>query len=217
MEYENCNITRTKKFGDRSDGFRIKKLSATQIASIRYMKGRLSGQVFSNFNIDLTKTENFIKENRSELKGLSMQIIVFSALVRTYAKFPRCGRFIIGNKLYGRDYTKINIMIKPTYTEDDEEILLPLLFNRNETLPDVLKIYNETLKFHLNELSIRKKKKEYGYKTPAQWFEGNIDYIAAKLSKIVMFLDKHRLLPGSLMEISPFHGSAFVTNVGSIR
>ena len=210
------NETRKKRFGDRRDGYRIRNLSATTTASIRFMRSRLEAQVFSSFDVDLTKTEAFMRDHKDDLKGISLQTILFSALVRTYAKYPRCGRFIVGKKLFGRDYTRINMMVKPTYDEDDEEVLLTMNFNRGETLKEVINIYNESLEKTLSEASIKKQEAEKGFKGPIKWLIGNIDMIGAKLSGLVMFIDKRRLLPASLMEISPFHGNAFFTNVGSI-
>lgn len=208
--------SREKRFGDRCDGYRIRNLSATSTAAIRFMPSRMEAQVFSNFDIDLTKTEAFMREHKDDLKGISLQTIIFSALVRTYAKFPRCGRFIIGKKLYGTDYTKINLLVKPTFDEDNEEVLLPLLFNRTETLPQVITKYNEELAKTLKDVENKKEQLKKGYKNPISWINGNIDMIGARLSGLIMFLDKHNKLPASIMEISPFHGSAFFTNVGSI-
>jgi len=216
MNEKELLTTRKKRLGDRCDGYRIRHLSATSTAAIRFMRSRLEAQVFSNFDIDLTRTEAFIREHKNDLKGISLQTIIFAALVRTYAKFPRCGRFIIGKKLYGTDYTKINILVKPTFDEDDEEVLLPLLFNRTETLPQVIKKYNQELTKTLKEVQDKKRQLEEGYKNPISWINGNIDMIGARLSGLIMFLDRHNKLPASIMEISPFHGSAFFTNVGSI-
>lgn len=200
---------RKKRFGDRVDGYRIHNLSATSMAAIRFMRSRLEAQVFSNFDIDLTNTEAFMRKHKTDLKGVSLQTIIFAALVRTYAKYPRCGRFIIGKKLYGTDYTKINILVKPSFDENDEEVLLPLMFNRSETLPEVINKYNESLEKTLIEVAQKKKDLEKGKKI-------NIEMIGARLSGLIMFLDRHNKLPASIMNISPFHGSAFFTNVGSI-
>lgn len=210
------NETRKKRFGDRCDGYRIRHLSATTTATIRFMKSRLEAQVFSNFDIDLTKTEAFMRDHKDDLKGISLQTILFAALVRTYAKFPRCGRFIVGKKLYGRDYTRVNLMIKPTYDEDDEEVLLTMMFDRSETLQDVIRIYNESMDKTIAEVNKKREDAAKGYTGLISWFNGNIDMISSKLSGLVMFLDRKRVLPASLLEMSPFHGNAFFTNVGSI-
>lgn len=205
-----------KRVGDRPDGYRIRHLSATAVGAMGFMRSRVEAQVFSTFEPDLTKTEAFIQEQKDNLKGISLQTILFASMIRAYAKYPRCGRFIIGKKLYGREDLRINIMVKPKYDVDEEEILVPILFDRSETLPQVIEKYNAALEYRLEQNEQKKIAVAQGFKNPKAWISNNIDLLGSYMSGLVMFLDRHRLLPMSLLEISPFHGTIFVTNGGSI-
>lgn len=205
-----------RKIGDRVDGYRIRKLNATAIGAIGFMRSRVEAQVTTSFEADLSKTEAFIQQHKQDLKGISLQMIIFAAFIRAYAKYPRCSRFIIGKKLYGRDDLRINIMVKPKFDEDEEEIMVPITFDRSETLQEVIEKYNRALTEKMEENEHKKKENSAQHKSIRKWFVNNIDLISAHMSGLAMFLDKHRLLPKSLIEISPFHGTIFFTNGGSI-
>lgn len=204
-----------RRLGDRTDGYRIRNLSATSVGAMGFMRSRVEAQVLSTFEADLTKTEEFIKHHREDLKGLSVQTIIFAALVRAYGKYPRCKRFIIGRKMYCSNKIRINIMVKPKYDIEEEEILVPIVFDGSETLPQVIEKYNTALAYRLEE-NERKKQANNGKMNPAVWINNNLEMIAARLSGLVMFLDRHNFIPASFFEISPFHGTIFVTNGGSI-
>ena len=42
------------------------------------------------------------------------------------------------------------------------------------------------------------------------------DWLYKLIVNILMFLDKHGMMPKAIIELSPFHASAYLTNVGSL-
>ena len=206
---------RKKRFGDRKDGFRLRNLGVMANASIKFMKRRCDSQVLSCFELDITDTVSFIRKNHHEMKKLSLQMILYAALVRTYARYPRMNRFIVGSRCYGRDYVRINIIAKPKLDADSEEYLVPVYFDRSETLPQVIEKYSaafEKIKYE------NQKQKEMEASRPSilKILLNNLTAMATKLGGVLVTLDRINLAPKAFLEISPFHGSAFVTNMGSL-
>ena len=100
--------------------------------------------------------------------------------------------------------------IKKSLTDDGPETTVKLDFKGNE---DIF-----TIKRKLDNAIEKDKKIENSNKTDQMVNILNImpSSLIRVIVKFLMFLDKHGLLARKIIELSPFHTSTFVTNVGSI-
>ena len=201
-------------FGHRSDGKAIKNINPFFKVIPNVMMKRSDSQVFFKQNISLKGMDEYINKKSSEgIKVSYMEIFFFfffAAIVRTIYERPSLNRFAINGVLYERNKISISIAIKKNLNDDGQETTVKLEFDGTENIFEI--------KEKLNSLIKNNKKMET---------ENNTDSFAKLLNKMsygsvrrivkfLKFLDKHGILPKKIIDLSPFHTSTFVTNVGSI-
>lgn len=197
-------------FGHRSDGKAIKNINPFFKVIPNVMMKRSDSQVFFKQNISLKGMDEYINKKSSEGIKFSYMEIFFAAIVRTIYERPSLNRFAINGVLYERNKISISIAIKKNLNDDGQETTVKLEFDGTENIFEI--------KEKLNSLIKNNKKMEN---------ENNTDSFAKLLNKMsygsvrrivkfLKFLDKHGILPKKIIDLSPFHTSTFVTNVGSI-
>ena len=204
---------RKRRLGDRYDGYKVRNLDPVFGIIPYIMRSRLDSQIFFEEEIDITGLRSFIVENRKDIPGLSMYHFFIAALVRTMAQRPRINRFVSGGKIYSRNYIRISLTVKKAMSKDGEEGNLNPEFEPSDTLADV------TAKFNAALAEVRAEEEAAA---------GNDTDITVKLLNMLpgfikrwfinfmRHLDSCGMMPKIINKVSPFHSSAYVTNVGSI-
>ena len=197
-------------FGKRSDGRMLKKVDPIFMIIPHIMKKRSDAQVFYTEDISLAPLDEYIAKKDAEGIKMSYMSIIYAAVVRIIAQRPSLNRFVVNGKVYARNSIDVCLTIKKGMSEDAEETNLKLHFNGSENIFDVK-----------NKLDAEiAKNKEISEKNNMDIFVKAIAYIPnwvlRAIINFLMFLDRHELLPKSIIEISPFHTSAYLTNVGSL-
>jgi len=197
-------------FGKRCDGRELKNVSPIFKLIPSIMKERSDAQVFFNEDIILKGMDEYIDQKKQEGINLSYMDILFAAVVRTIALRPQLNRFVINGRIYARNQILISIAIKKNLTDDGEETNLKLSFDGTENLLEV--------KTKLDE-AIKENKKVEAENTTDK-FANTLSKIPTSVIKLairfIKHLDNHGHLPKSLIALSPFHTSAYITNVGSL-
>lgn len=193
------------------EGRKLKSIDPMNAVSVYIMPNRIGAANQFRESIDIETTEKYIREKRNQgHKGLGMMHIVLAAYVRTIAKYPSINRFIRGQKIYARNSIELCLTIKKQLKLHAPETVIKIPAKPSDTLHDVY--------FNTMNLVETNKKEES---------ESGMDFAAKVLSVIpgvflkfsVWFLkalDYFGLLPGFLVRLSPFHGSMFLTNMGSL-
>lgn len=168
-----------------------------------------SNKFYATVNID--KCEQLIRRKRAEgMAGLGMIHIFMAAYVRTISALPGINRYIRRQRVYARNGIEICMAIKKVMELNAPETVVKLNAMPSDTLDS---IYNR-----LTE-EIEKNREEGDH--------NNMDIAARVLVKIpsvllrftvwfLKLLDYFGLLPRFLTKLSPFHGSLFITNMGSL-
>ena len=199
-----------KRWGDRYDGRRIRKGDPTNIIMPYLMKERSDAQVFFDSEIDLTNVDKIIQEKRKQGLDIGILDYMLTAIVRTLSQFPRINRFIAGRRLYARDEIRISMVVKKELSVNAEETAVKFNFKPDSTIYDI----NSTLR---NLISENKGKES---SNDMDGFIGILNHLPRPLFSITInfltWLDFHGKLPKFIHELSPFHTSVFLTNMGSI-
>ncbi len=197
-------------FGRRSDGKELKHVSPFFRIMPCIMKERNDSQVYFNQDLVLKKMEDYINSKAAENIKITILDIVFAGIIRILAERPKLNRFVINGRIYARNKITLAITIKKSLTDEGDETTVKVDFDGAENLFEV--------KDKLQALIVQNKDK---------LAVNGTDKIAGILSKIptavlkfavglFRFLDKRGCLPKSIIEVSPFHTSAVITNVGSL-
>lgn len=203
---------RKRRFGDRSDGYRLRSLQPLSKVSPYIMPNRSGASVYFHESIEITEAENYIRKKRNQgLKGFGMMHLLLAAYARVASQRPGVNRFLSGQRVYSHDGDlAVLITIKREMTLDAEETIVKVHLSPSDTADDVYR--------KLQKLIDENKEENSGsdFDNAAKIF----NYIPGLLLKnaiwLLKVLDYFGLLPKSLIEVSPFHGSMYITSMGSL-
>lgn len=197
-------------FGFRSDGKRVKNVSLLFRIIPHIMRTREDSQVYFSQDVPIKFMEAYINKKAQEGIKLSYMHIIYAAIVRTIYERPWLNRFVIDGRTYDRNDIFVSLTIKKSLEDSSPETVVKLRFTGKETILDIKEKLEGAI---LQNKDIKMK--------------NNMDKLVLALGKtpnivlklvvgLFKVLDKYGLLPKKIIELSPFHTSAFLTNVGSL-
>ena len=192
----------------RKDGRRIETADPMYKVAMHVMSKRNDAINCTKLYIPTAPIQTYLNEKRKQGYSLSHLTVVLAAFVRTVAEYPALNRFIIHQTLYARNELTVGmVVLKPG---EHEGTMNKMYFNPGDTIFDIQKTLdayveqnrapgetNATDKMISTLLSVP------GLCRFGVWF--------------LMKLDNFGLLPKSIIDLSPFHCSMTITNLGSIR
>jgi hypothetical protein len=174
------------------------------------MKHRNDSQIFFEERIYLEKPQKVIRQLRKEGYKVGFLHIVLASMVRVISQKPKINRFISGKKCYARNEISISLAIKKDMSEDGEETTIKVNFDPNDTIYDVCDKLNAAIDLN--------KKEETANNTDkiAKLFSLIPGFVLSFVMGFIKMLDYIGILPRFLINLSPFHASLFVTDLGSL-
>lgn len=197
-------------FGLRSDGRKIKTLGPIFRVIPHVMKQRSDAHVYYTQDLPLKYLDAYIAKKDQEGIKMSYMNIIYAALVRLLAEKPALNRFVMDGRTYARKGIHISLAIKKEMTEESEETTIKIPFIGSENIFEI--------KEKLDSIIINNKdlNTENSTDKVAKLLSLVPDWLFKFIVNILMFLDKHGMMPKVIINASPFHTSAFLTNVGSL-
>ncbi len=199
-----------RRFGDRADGRRIRSINGMARVACYIMPDRSGSSNRIRDTINTEKIDEYIREKKAQgYKSFSFMHVILSSYLRIVAQMPAINRFISGQEIFARHGIEIAMTIK-------KEMTL--------TAPDtVIKIHPDASMTSVELYEMLKKEIDDYRNSPG----GDFDETANSLGKIPRFLmrfimavlrtlDYHGHLPKSLLKVSPFHCSLYITSMGSL-
>ncbi len=199
------------QFGDRLDGRRVHGMPIMTKVTPHLMPTRVGRSNYISDTVEITEMEEFIRQKRAEgYKQFGIMHVVIASYVRTTAEFPELNRFVAGQKVYHRYETSVNMVVKKEMNKEAADSSVKVLFDPADTATDVYEKFNAAVE----------KAREQGISNGYDSITYVLDYlpsvIMALFGWLVRFLDYFSILPMPLERVSPFHGSMFITAMGSL-
>ncbi len=203
-------MKKRRRFGDRKDGYKLRKADPFFRIIPHLMPHRNDAQVFFEDRIYLDETHRLIRQLRKDGYKLGFLHVLIASMVRTISQKPKINRFVVGRKTYARNEISFSLAVKKNMSEDSEETIIKVKFEPEATIYDVIEKVNKAIESNKGDDT-----------------KNNTD-VAAKiftmlpgfLLRFAMFnvraLDNRGWLPRFMTELSPFHASMFITDLGSI-
>ena len=199
-----------KRFGDRKEGRKVRTLHPMEYVSPYIMVERNDASNFFRDSFEVTKAEEFIKKKRDEgLKDFGYTHLLIATYVRVVSQFPGINRFIGGQKIYARDEIIVNMMVKKKMQTNEQGTAIKVKFDPSDTIDQVYHKFQNAV----NEV----------YEGGSNGFDQTaalINKIPGLLKKFIVWclktMDYFDILPRAISNVSPFHGSLFVTSMGSL-
>ncbi len=208
---------RKRRLGDRKDGYKVRNLDPMGRLIPFIMRSKTDSWVLFEDKIDITHTQDFLHDmRRSQIPGLTLYHIIFASIVRTYSQIPELNRFVAGSNIYARNEMKGAMVVMKGMQRDSERTTITPRFELDATLPEVV----EEIEKHHKPIDKTVKVREDANANPLDKLEIALDYLPNFLLTFVFgllkWMDKHGWIPKFLTDLSPFHTSIFLTNMGSI-
>lgn len=197
-------------FGLRSDGRKLKTLDPMFRVIPHIMKLRSDAQVYYTQDLPIKKIDEYIAKKEQEGIKLSYMNIIYAAIVRLLAEKPHLNRFIMDGRTYARHDVVVSLTIKKGMSEDSEETNIKLHFTGKENIFEIKEKLDSSIMFN-KDTNVQNNTDKL-----IKLLSFLPDWLYKLIVNILMFLDKHGMMPKAIIELSPFHASAYLTNVGSL-
>lgn len=199
-------------WGDRSDGRRIRTMDPMNIVSPYIMVTRnTSANLFSD-SLEISGVDRYIRQKRREgYVNFGILHVLLACYCRGVAKYPGLNRFLAGQRVYshGEDI-QFCLTVKKEMSANAPETVIKVHLSPRDTALDVYRKVNEEI--------------EKAKDAPLNSAFDNTAFILTLIPGVFLkftvwllkTLDYFGLLPKFLLEVSPFHGSVFLTSMGSL-
>ncbi|MBO7520490.1 MAG: hypothetical protein J6T73_06910 [Clostridia bacterium] len=193
----------------RADGIKLKNIDPMYKVAAYVMDKRYDAMNMVTIDIPLEHISNYLKEKRKDGINISHMAVFLSAYVRVVAEFPELNRFFVNKKAYQRKELSVSMVVLKAGSADNGT-MSKMYFDKRNTIFEVNDIINKYVEENRN----------------APDDNGTEKLIRILLSvpgvlpmgvRLFKFLDKHGLLPGKIINMSPFHASLLISNLASIR
>ena len=203
--------TRKKRWGDRKDGRLLRTREPMSVVETFILVDRTGSTNYIQDKVEISKAEEYIRRKRKEgLNGFGLMHVMVASYVRVASQMPAVNRFVSGQRVYARDRIEVNIDIKKEMTLQAPNTCVKIILSPEDTAEEVYR----KMKAVIDE--------EKGGET-----DSSFDAVAGTLAKFpkltfkfsiwfLKLLDYFGLLPKYLLDVSPFHGSFFITSMGSL-
>ena len=195
----------------RPDGRVVKSIPPIQKIMPYIMKTRTDSMNSYDDSFACDVWDKYIKEKEAEGIKMSYMHIFIAGVVRMIALRPQLNRFIMNGRIYTRKKIYVSFVVHPKLCDDDAGTTIKIEFEGTETILEIAEVLNKKIR----------------EETVARQGENGTDSLARVLTNIpgpiiriavntLMWMDRHNLLPKSIIDVSPFHTSFFITNLKSL-
>lgn len=200
-----------RRFGDRPDGRRIRSLNGFYNFIPFIMPERDDALNYYEQSFEITNADRWFRRQRVEgYKGIGMLHLLIAAYIRSCAILPGLNRFVVGRRIYAHDEIEIVMTVKRELTIDASETTIKVAFQPTDTIFDVYRKMNREID------KIKSSPEANGTEAFANLFAKLPRGVIRFIIWLIKVGDYFGLLPKSLLDVSPFHGSMIITDLGSL-
>lgn len=199
-------------WGDRPDGRRIRSLPPMSQVSPYIMVNRNGSSNTFEDAVEISQIDRYIRQKRREgLTSFGIMHVLLAAYVRGLCKYPALNRFLSGQKVYSRGSDiQYCMTVKKEMRVDSPDTVIKVHLTQTDTAEDVYNKLNAAIE------EVKNTPLDSSFDNVAQVFT-MIPGVFLKFAVwLLRTLDYFGLLPKFLLEVSPFHGSMFLTSMGSL-
>lgn len=203
-----------RRRGDRKDGRLLRSIEPIAIFSLYVMDSRNDANNYISDSVELSAIQKYVHKKRNEgFDGINAMYVLVAAYVRVVSQRPGINRFINGHRIYARNNIEVSMMVKKQMTLNAPETMFKFFFKPEYTINDVYKDMHTKIYAYQNEPDSDESEDLDSFFHKALKFPR---WILRLFMKLLYKLDYHGLIPPSLLELSPFHGSMVVSSMGSL-
>ncbi|MDR0951388.1 MAG: 2-oxo acid dehydrogenase subunit E2 [Oscillospiraceae bacterium] len=200
-----------RRLGDRKEGRLLRSYPAYNKMTPFLMKKRSDASNYFQDELEVTQVDRWLRQKRAEgYKGLGTLHLFIAAYIRTIACRPALNRFVSGQRVFARHDVDILMTVKHSLSDASDESSIKVRFKQTDTIFDVYRKMNAEID------SVKAQNGDNG----ADNFANNVMKLPRLIINFVVWalkvMDYFGLIPQSILDFSPFHGSMIITDIGSI-
>lgn len=204
--------TYRRRMGDRKDGRLLRSLPGFAKFIPYIMPQRNDRMIHYEESFEVTELDRCLRKLRVEgYKGIGILHFLIAAYIRGISMMPGVNRFVVGRRIYARNNIEVVMTVKRALSVDSTETTIKVVFEPTDTILDVYRKMNEKID------EIKSSEENNG----TEDFADTVAHLPRFLLRIAIMLlrvfDYFGWLPKSLVDLSPFHGSMIITDLGSLR
>ena len=200
-----------KKFGDRKDGKRLKKISSMHVMMPLMYPNRCDNEAYISERINLTNINAYLEKKNAEnpVYAYNLFQIVVTAVLKTITLRPKMNRFIANKTMYQRNEVTASFTVKKIFHDEGGEALAKIKTTGKETIDSIHdEIYRQVSFCRSEEKDPSTASMDILQKLP--------NFLLKLVGVVARFLDRHGWMPQSIIATDPFYSSAVLANLGSI-
>lgn len=192
----------------RADGNKVSTKDAMYEIVPYIMPKRFDASNSIKVDIDLERIQEYSRKCRARGVKMSHMAILIAAYLRLVSQNPLLNRFAMNKKIYARNHFCVCfVTLKP---DSDTDTVTKVYFDLDDDIFTVNNRIEEAIAKVQNG-GENNSMDDFMHKLLA------VPFLLRGAIGGIKLLDKYFTIPFSLVDISPFHTSLFVTNLASIR
>ena len=204
--------TRRRRMGDRKEGRLLRSLPGFAKFIPYIMPQRNDRYIHYEESFEVTELDRMLRKLRVDgYKGIGILHFLIAAYIRGISRMPGINRFVVGRRIYARNNIEIVMTVKRALSLDATETTIKVFFEPTDTILDVYRKMNEKIE------EIKSSEDNNGTEDVADTFARLPRFLIRFALAILRVMDYFGWIPQSLLNVSPFHGSMIITDLGSLR
>lgn len=204
--------TTRRRMGDRKDGRLLRTLNPFSRFVPFIMPQRCDRLVGYEESFEVSALDRRLRKLRVDgYKGIGILHFLIACHVRSASMLPGVNRFIAGRRIYAHNDISVVMTVKHSLSVDATETTIKVHFQPTDTIFDVYRKMNEKIE------EIKTAEQNNNAEELAGIFAKFPRFLLRFAISVLRVMDYYGLLPESLEEASPFHGSMVITDLGSLR
>lgn len=203
---------RRRRMGDRKEGRLLRSLPGFSKFIPYIMPQRNDRYLHYEESFEVTSLDRMLRKLRVEgYKGIGILHFLIAAYIRGLSRMPGVNRFIAGRRIYARDNIEVVMTVKRALSIDATETTIKVVFEPTDTILDVYRKMNEKID------EIKSSDENNGTEDVADTIARLPRFLIRFALTVLRVMDYFGWIPKSLLDVSPFHGSMIITDLGSLR
>lgn len=203
-----------RRFGDRKDAKLIRKQDSMHLIMPMVYPNRCDNEAFISERIDLTNIDKYLEKRNAENPEFKFTLfhLIVAAILKTIILRPKLNRFVANQNNYQRNTYSASFVIKKHFSDDSEEGMAFIYATEDSTLDSLheelyRQIYRE--KNSSGASNATADTMDLLNKLP-RWFVKFFIWLMRQL-------DRHGIVPQSIIADDPYYASVILSNLGSIK
>ncbi len=203
---------RKRRFGDRSDGRKLRTLEPMHRLMSYIMPKRSDALNTFYDRIEVSKAEDLCRRKANGgMKNFTILHVLLAAYVRTISQRPGINRFINGQKVFARNGITFCMTVKKDMSLNAPDTCIKVDFEPGDTVDQVYEKFNKVATEAIASMD-----QPTSFDKLCKVLNIIPGFILRFVVWLLRVLDYQGILPDPILKLSPFHGSMIITSMGSL-